>query len=113
MSRWFHPMVIADLLVLVICAAALRSAWYELFVELPGVHVARWPGPWSTPKTAALVVLVMALVGLVAALLLVVVLRDRGLRTAVRAVEIGAVVAIIGAYLVWMTDFFSSAGRFG
>lgn len=113
MSRWFHPMILADLLVLVICAAALRSAWYELFVNIPGVHVGRWPGPWSMPKVAALVVLVMAMVGLVAALLLVVALRDRGLRPVVRAVEIGAVIAMVGAYLVWIADFFSSAGRFG
>lgn len=105
-------MIVLDLLVALLCAVALRSAWRELFVNVVGVHVARWPGPWSTPKVAALVILVAAATGLVAALLLAFALRDRG-RIAARVVEIVALVAIAGAYVAWLADFFRNAGRFG
>jgi hypothetical protein len=30
-----------------------------------------------------------------------------------RAVELGMLVVILGAWLVWMADFLGSAGRFG
>ena len=52
-----------------------------------------------------------AIVGTVAALLLVVALRDPGARRVARIVEVGALVAMVGAWLAWIADFLGSAGR--
>jgi hypothetical protein len=104
---------VVDLLVLALCAASMRAAFRELFVDIPGVHVARWPGPWSTPKIAATIVLITAIIGLVAALTMLVALRDRGAGRTVRVVEFVAFVAMVCAWLVWTADFLGSAGRFG
>lgn len=102
-----------DLVALAICAASARAAFRELFVNVPGIHAARWPGPWSMPKAASMVVLATATIGLLASLLLVAVLRDDGARGVARAVQLCALAAMVCAWIAWTADFFAHAGRFG
>jgi hypothetical protein len=102
-----------DAAVAAACAASARAAFRELFVDVPRVHEARWPGPWSTPKVAATVVLATSLAGLAAALLLVTALRDPGARRAARGVELGMLAGMAGAWFAWTADFLGTAGQFG
>lgn len=102
-----------DLTVVVVCALFARSGYYELFVTIPGVHTGRWTGPWTTSKIAVSVMLAAAVVGMAAALLLVVVVRDPGTQRMARIAEIAALIATIGVWLAWSIHFLENAGRFG
>ncbi len=110
-----YPLItgVADLLALAACAASTRFAFRELFITVPGIHVARWPGPWLMPKGASLVVLTTAIIGFAASLLLIVVLRDEGVRGVARTIQIIALMVMACAWLAWIADFFAHAGRFG
>ena len=105
--------IVFDLMAVALCAVFARSGYYELFVEVPRVHIARWSDPWGMPKTAISIMFAGAVVGMIAALLLIVVLQDPGAQRAVRMVEVGAVVAMLIAWLAWIADFMGSAGSFG
>lgn len=105
--------LLLDLVTLGAGAVFARVAYYELFVTVPRVHAARWPGPWTTPKLAATAMLLAAALGVVAALLLVVVVRAPELQRALRRVELVALAVSVGAWLTWNLDFLGKAGRFG
>jgi spore maturation protein SpmB len=102
-----------DLLALVLCTLFARSGCYELFVDVPRTHIARWYEPWGMPKNAVSIMLAAALVGVGAALIVIVVLRDPGMQRVARLVEVGALVVMTIAWLAWSADFWGSAGRFG
>jgi ABC-type Na+ efflux pump permease subunit len=105
--------IAGDLVVLAMCAASARAAFRELFVNVPSVHVARWPGPWSTPEIALLVILTTAIICVAAALLLLLALRSRSTRRAARTVELGALVVMVCAWIILIADFFGNTGQFG
>lgn len=102
-----------DLMVVVVGAVFARSGYYELFVDVPRVHTGRWPDPWTMPKSAVSIMLAGAIVSIVAALLLVVVLRDPGAQRMARVAEVAAFTAMIGAWVAWSVHFMGNAGGFG
>mgnify|MGYP001600886391 CR=1 FL=1 len=111
---WLSRIAVAfDLLAVVVCALFARAGYYELFVQVPRIHMARWHDAWGMPKSAIAIMLAAAIVGLVAALILVVVLRDPAAQRVARMIELGAIVVMVVAWLAWSADFWGSAGRFG
>jgi hypothetical protein len=113
MSGLSRLVLIFDLAVVAGCALFARAGYYELFVDVPGIHTGRWPSPWSMPKTAVFIMLAAAIVSMAAALLLVIVLRDPGAQRIARIVEVIALIVMVGAWVAWNVHFLSNAGRFG
>jgi hypothetical protein len=102
-----------DLIAVILCALFARAGCYELFVDVPRVHIARWGDPWGMPKSAITIMLLAAIVAMLAALILIVVAQDPGAQRVLRIIEVGAIVAMLVAWLAWIADFMGSAGSFG
>jgi len=103
-----------DLLMVVAAAKLANAGYYELFVNVPRVHQARWPDPWAMPKSALTIMLAAAIIGIVAALLLLLVFRSSGRgRALARKVELAALLAMVSAWLAWTFHFMGNAGQFG
>jgi len=108
-SAWALVVQMAALLAF---GAAGRAAYRELFLDVPGVHMARWPLPWSTSKAAVLSILLSAAVGIFATL--VSAIAREGRARLVSSWSAGfAMLALLTAYVVWGAEFFRHAGRFG
>jgi hypothetical protein len=115
-SDWPWLRLGLDLTIAALSALFVRAGYYELFVNIQGVHSARWADPWTMPKSALSIMTASALLSLVAALVLVIALREPGTASVVRLtriVEMVAFLASLGAYAAWIADFMNNAGRFG
>ena len=97
--------------------AALCVYARELFLDVPGGHVARIPFKgamphvlqWNVPTWAALIGLLAALIAIIAS---VVLLLNHPPTFALRVCQFGGLATTVVAFAVWARDFVSGAGTF-
>ena len=95
------------------CARAGYDAYYDLFVIIADVHMARILLPWDAASMCASVTLLSAMVTGCMALGLLLARPGSRWRPRLWAAEIGGIAVLAVAYLWWVHDFFGTAGQFG
>lgn len=102
-----------DAMVVVVCGACARSGYYELFVDVPRVHEARWPLSWAMPGVALAIMCLATIVGIATAIYRVARGRRAANPRAIWLTELTALIVTVIAWVAWQLDFLTRAGGFG